>query len=104
MSQGGANTVRPPRPRGIGDYFGPAAQAGPYTDPSGMISVNSPHGTLGRGVPVSPHGPGDIASAVEIGNSREHSTVPSPGEVSHIREYYKPGDAMARDRVELPGG
>jgi hypothetical protein len=39
-------------------------------------------------VPVSPESPGDIVPPVEIGNSREHSNVTSPGELSEVNTDY----------------
>lgn len=41
--------------------------------------MNAHTGGLARGVPISPDSPGDIVPPVEIGNSREHSNVTSPG-------------------------
>ncbi|KAH8881635.1 hypothetical protein GQ53DRAFT_497293 [Thozetella sp. PMI_491] len=49
------------------DYFGPNAGVGPYTD-NAQTEVTSPGTSPGidRAVPLEPHGPGDIAAAVEI--------------------------------------
>ncbi|KAI1850662.1 hypothetical protein JX266_003944 [Neoarthrinium moseri] len=51
------------------DYFGPQATEGPYTQQEG-----TPHETPGlaeRGVPLQPHGPGDIVVPVEMGPGAE---------------------------------
>ncbi len=65
------------RKRHPSDYFGPAAAVGPYTeDPYSPMSPHSPGRNMG--VPVQPHGPGDIAVPVEI-DSRTTSNLPSPG-------------------------
>lgn len=76
------------------DYFGPSAKTGPFTE-----SPTSPGSSPGanRGVPISPHSPGDIAAPVEI-DSRDHSNVTSPGYTS-MDEYMK---APHADAVELP--
>ena len=57
------------------DYFGPAAESGPFTE-----DHNSPAMSPGsnRGVPATPQSPGDIAVPVEI-DSRSHSNVTTPG-------------------------
>jgi len=76
------------------DYLGPAAKAGPFTE-----SPTSPGSSPGanRGVPISPHSPGDIAAPVEI-DSRDHSNVTSPGYTS-MDEYMK---APHENAHELP--
>lgn len=58
------------------DYFGPEPQMGPYSDaPHDELSPGTTPGVGERGgVPVVPHGPGDIAVPVEI-----DSGVPGPG-------------------------
>jgi hypothetical protein len=94
MSQAGAA-----RPHGMADYFGPTARPGPYTD------NESPGSQPARGVPLSPHSPGDIVGAVEIGHSREHSSVTSPGEVieqTPTPDYLKDVPETAEHRIELP--
>ncbi len=64
------------RKRYQSDYFG-AAAVGPYTeDPYSPMSPHSPGRNMG--VPVRPHGPGDITVPVEI-DSRTTSNLPSPG-------------------------
>lgn len=103
MSQTGRG---PGRRRGgaQADYFGPTATAGPYTD------YSSPSSTpFGVGVPLSPDAPGDITAAVEIGNSRDHSTVTSPGEMQTPEQQHvivnpelKPVPETVEHRVELP--
>jgi hypothetical protein len=66
--------------QGLGhDYFGPVAASGPYTTPPEHANYGGPAGTSpdylaravgGGGVDGgAPHGPDDIASAVEIGVS-----------------------------------
>lgn len=50
------------------DYFGPSARPGPFTD--GSVSPGSLAGT-NRGVPLSPHSPGDIATPVDTDLSQE---------------------------------
>lgn len=79
MSQKSGSAATRPRPsparRQTADYFGPNASAGPYTDD------NESPGTspgLFKGVPLTPHSPSDIATAVEI-DSRDHSNVTTPG-------------------------
>lgn len=74
---GRPNPVR----RQTADYFGPDAKTGPYTD------TYSPEGSPGlqRGVPVSPHSPGDIALPVEI-DSISHSSVTTPNGFGHLKK------------------
>jgi hypothetical protein len=92
MSQTGAA-----RPTGISDYFGPVAQSGPFTD------NESPGSVPARGVPLAPNSPGDIVGAVEIGHSREHSNVTSPGEViESTPDYLKEVPESTEHRFELP--
>jgi hypothetical protein len=53
------------RPRGLTqDYFGPAPAMGPYSETHSTSAVTTP-GERG-GVPLQPHGPGDIAVPVEL--------------------------------------
>jgi hypothetical protein len=94
MSQSGGT-----RPPGRSDYFGPDAMPGPYT------GNESPGSQPPRGVPLSPNSPGDIVGAVEIGHSREHSNVTSPGEFSEQitnSDYLKEVPEKPEHRVELP--
>lgn len=94
MSQAGAT-----RPYGMKDYFGPTARPGPYTE------NESPGSQPVRGVPLSPHSPGDIVGAVEIGHSREHSNVTPPGEVvdqNVTPDYLEEAPESTEHRVELP--
>lgn len=94
MSQAGAA-----RSHGMTDYFGSTARPGPYTE------TESPGSQPARGVPLSPHSPGDIVGAVEIGHSREHSSVTSPGEVieqNATPDYLKEVPESTEHRVELP--
>ncbi len=82
---------------GVVDYFGPAATAGPYTD------HETPGSSPYRAVPMSPDGPSDIVGVVEIGHSREHSNVTSPGEVLDPNaEYLKSVPETTKYRAELP--
>lgn len=97
------------RRQGTNDYFGPQATAGPYTEGvlgEGEVSV---HGEgvltpgLGRPVPVSPQGPGDIVPAVEMEASERR------GEEERVPEYERVGmgkeekvPETTRDRFELP--
>lgn len=61
------------------DYFGPDAQIGPYSDAQqdSHFSPGTTPGATDRGVPVMPHGPGDIAAPVEI-DSRSPQPSPQP--------------------------
>ncbi|KAI3396583.1 hypothetical protein diail_12034 [Diaporthe ilicicola] len=62
------------------DYFGPTAASGPYTTPDGYLHEAGTGGGGGgvgdylarpvRGDGGTPHGPDDIASAVEIGSGK----------------------------------
>jgi len=85
------NSKRPSNGRqGSSDYFGPAAQSGPYTD------VTSPATSPGsRGVPATPQSPNDIQVPVEI-DSRGASATATPG-----WEYMK-GPGISEHPVELP--
>jgi hypothetical protein len=94
MSQLGAA-----RSHGMTDYLGPTAKPGPYTD------NESPGSQPARGVPLSPHSPGDIVGAVEIGHSRENSNVMSPGEMidqNATPDYLIDIPESTEHRVELP--
>jgi predicted lipid-binding transport protein (Tim44 family) len=96
-SRGMSQTPRNRRSPGVSDYFGPAAVAGPYTD------HESPGNTRFTGVPVSPDNPNDIVPAVEIGNSKEHSNVTSPGEITDGSPGYIHSDPETTEfRAELP--
>lgn len=70
------------RPGGLGglahDYFGPNPLVGPYTDVAHTEATSA--GTspgVERGVPLEPHGPGDIAAPVEI-DSRVNPLMLTP--------------------------
>lgn len=94
MSQAGAA-----RHRGMTGYFGPSAKPGPFTDNEYLGSQPA------RGVPLLPHSPGDIVGAVEIGHSREHSNVTSPGEVTDqtaTPDYLQEVPESTEHRLELP--
>lgn len=67
--------------RGTANYWGPVARAGPYTEEGGG-GGGGEGGAVRGAVPVSPHGPGDIVPAVEMGEGREQSGVESPQAVS----------------------
>ena len=54
------------RPGGTQDYFGPEAAVGPYSDSRLPSTGTTPGVDRDRGVPLQPHGPGDIAVPVEI--------------------------------------
>lgn len=88
----GTKPSLPPGRRQTGDYFGPTAKAGPYTNTS---AASSPGYTY-RGVPINPQSPGDITVAVEI-DSTEHSNVNTPG-------FYEPpkNDGISTKVIELP--
>ncbi|KAJ4306122.1 hypothetical protein N0V88_000918 [Collariella sp. IMI 366227] len=59
------------------DYFGPAPAMGPYSEEESQSAVTTP-GDRG-GVPLQPHGPGDIAVPVELDSRlREERRVPEP--------------------------
>lgn len=59
------------------DYFGPVAASGPYTTPpehyagGGGPRMSPDHLARSRGDGDTPHGPDDIASAVEIGSGKK---------------------------------
>lgn len=92
-----SQTPRTRRSPGASDYFGPAAVVGPYTD------NESPGNARFTGVPVSPDNPNDIVPAVEIGNSKEHSNVTSPGEVTDASLGHIQSDPESTEyRAELP--
>jgi len=94
MSQVGAT-----RSHGMTDYLGPTAQPGPYTD------NESPGSQPARGVPLSPHSPGDIVGVVEIGHSKENSNVTPPGEKvdqNATPDYLEEIPESTEHRVELP--
>ncbi|KAN0113081.1 hypothetical protein V8E51_006032 [Hyaloscypha variabilis] len=81
MSQVSGSAAPKAASQQAGDYFGPSAVAGPYTtDPTSPVT--SPGS--GRGVPLSPQGPGDIQVPVEI-DSRGHSTATSPGNLEYLK-------------------
>lgn len=48
------------------DYFGPAPAIGPYSETHSTSPVTTPGMDQRGGVPLQPHGPGDIAAPVEI--------------------------------------
>lgn len=54
------------RPGGTQDYFGPEAVVGPYSESRLPSAGTTPGVDRDRGVPLQPHGPGDIAVPVEI--------------------------------------
>lgn len=54
------------RPGGTQDYFGPEAAVGPYSDSRLPSTGTTPGVDRDSGVPLQPHGPGDIAVPVEI--------------------------------------
>ncbi|EAA31458.2 hypothetical protein GE21DRAFT_7862 [Neurospora crassa] len=54
------------RSGGTQDYFGPEAAVGPYSDSRLPSTGTTPGIDRDRGVPLQPHGPGDIAVPVEI--------------------------------------
>lgn len=54
------------RQGGTQDYFGPEAAVGPYSDAQLPSAGTRPGVDRDRGVPLQPHGPGDIAVPVEI--------------------------------------
>lgn len=74
--------------RGDGDYFGPRATAGPYTENAENERTPGPGdevspGQWGRGaVPISPDGPADIVPAVEIGGNERRPTLGREGDGS----------------------
>lgn len=94
MSQASGSAAPKPPGQQAGDYFGPAALAGPFTsDPTSPVT--SPGS--GRGVPLSPQSPGDIQVSVEI-DSRGHLNTPtSPGNFEYLKS---PGTAVYP--AELP--
>ncbi|KAM7195434.1 hypothetical protein V8F20_007493 [Naviculisporaceae sp. PSN 640] len=67
------------------DYFGPEAQIGPYSDAHhDQLSPGTTPGAGERGgVPILPHGPGDIAAPVEI-DSRAPQASPQPASTGHV--------------------
>lgn len=81
-SDGRDGRVRPPGVSATRGYSGPHAVAGPYTR-------HSSHGnTPERGVPLVPVRPSDIMPPVEMGDSKEHSNVTSPGELNEVSTDY----------------
>ncbi len=79
----------------VSGYFSP--RAGPYSEENmSPISPGSPPGAV-RGVPLSPHTPGDIAAPVEI-DSRNHSNITSPGYMDGQLK----GPFTAEYAIELP--
>ncbi|KAL1849428.1 hypothetical protein Daus18300_013252 [Diaporthe australafricana] len=85
MSEADATSSRGGGPLGglANDYFGPAAASGPYTTPDGYLHEAGTGGGAGagpqdylartnvvRGDGGTPHGPDDIASAVEMGSGK----------------------------------
>ena len=91
---GEKNDKRPSAGRMPSDYFGPAASHGPFSTDS-MSPRGSPEEQ--KGVPLSPHSPGDIAAPVEI-DSRDHSNGTSPG---FVNKYMK-GPIAAEFSIEVP--
>lgn len=61
------------------DYFGPDPVAGPYTDYHNESGISTPR----AGVPLQPHGPGDIAAPVEI-DSRLPNSKPESSSATSI--------------------
>jgi hypothetical protein len=86
----------------VQDYFGPAPAVGPYSETHNTSPMTTP-GVDRGGVPLQPHGPGDIAVPVEIDSRmREEGQTPvglaiTPG-TNRSRE-----SENARDRYELYG-
>ncbi|TVY48499.1 hypothetical protein LOCC1_G001244 [Lachnellula occidentalis] len=74
------------------DYFGPAAESGPFTEDQHSTAM-SPGSN--RGVPTLPQSPNDIATPVEI-DSRSQSYVTAPG----VLDSQKKGPSSPA--IELP--
>ncbi|TVY31153.1 hypothetical protein LHYA1_G000160 [Lachnellula hyalina] len=97
QSSGGMNggPVRRPSPgRGQpSDYFGPAAESGPFTEDQHSAAM-SPGSN--RGVPTLPQSPNDIAAPVEI-DSRSQSNVTTSGVFN-----YQKKEGPSNPAIELP--
>lgn len=97
MSEGSeTGTKKPSNGKSGSDYFGPTAAAGPFTEPHDSAATSP--GAY-RGVPVSPHGPGDIIVPVEIDSrsSRGQSNVTTPAAIEYMK-----GPSTTVDPVEMP--
>ncbi|KAL2157117.1 hypothetical protein VTH06DRAFT_7032 [Thermothelomyces fergusii] len=79
---------------GEGGYFGLAPAVGPYSETNASAATVTTPGLDRGGVPVLPHGPGDIPIPVEIDSRVRGATAPGAhppreSEGEEVREYYE---------------
>lgn len=106
MSDEASDAVSGRRPRGLTqDYFGPAPAIGPYSEGHSTSAAVTP-GERG-GVPLQPHGPGDIAVPVEIdshvGSPRTEWGPATPLSTPALGGGSRASDTRYAERYELYG-
>ena len=84
------------------DYFGQAPAVGPYSETHNTSPITTPGADRG-GVPLQPHGPGDIAAPVEIDSRlREEGQTPVGLAITPDTNRSRESEE-ARERYELYG-